>query len=401
MAGSPTVVTGARSIAGTQGVLAAGLMPDKDVNVAQVEENTSPLLLITRKLNRKKSIQPTFTHFENEPLPYWDALNEGSGRTDSDTSITVDNGTYFGANFLVLVPRTDEIFRVTSVSSNVLTAVRGVAGTSNAAMLDNDDLRIIGTAYAGGSAKGTLKSTKKTEVTGQCQIFRTPYGVTGSEEAADFYWGDDLKEERSDHAVDHAIDIESSFIFGKASIDTTGATPIWFTGGVINAITTNSLAVNGFLDLDTMDSFIRTGFRYSSTRGRKMKWFFCSRVVASAINAFARDQLRTVPSDTVFGISMQRYDNIHGNMVIIPHSLLEDNPLSAGTQTEKFGGYGLLVDPSSPQYRYLQGKDTRLIRRGWMIKTTGDDVWEEEYYSQCGLQFKVEERNSLMTGVTG
>lgn len=403
MAGSPTVLNAARATGGDQGILAAGIMPDVDVNVAQLEENTAPLLLMTSKIkgHSRSAHNATFSHFEDEPMPYWDAVNNGGGYTDGATAIIVDNGTYFGANYLILIPRSGEVMRCTSVSTDTLTVERGVQSTSSATILDNDDLRMIGTAYAGGASKGTLKSTKKTEVTGYCQIFRTPYGVTGTEQATEMYWGDDLKQERAERGVDHAIDIESGFLFGKASLDTSGATPIWYTGGVIKAITTNTLAVNGFLDLDTMDTFIRTGFRYSSMKGKNLKWFFCSRLVASAINAFARDAIRTVPADTVFGISMQQYHNIHGNIVVIPHSLLEDNPITAGLNSEVYGGYGILVDPASPRKRFLKGKDTHLIRRGHMIRTTGEDVWEEEYYSQLGLQMRKEEFNALMTGVNG
>ena len=398
MPGTPTVLSSARAMGGTQGVLAAGIRPDKAVNVAQLEENTAPLLLMTKKMNKKPSINPTFSHFEDEPMPYWDAINNGAGYSSTDTALVVDNGTFFAANYLVIIPRTLEIIRVTSVSTNTLTAARGVAGSTAAAILDDDDLRIIGTAYAGGASKGTMKSTQKTEVTGYCQIFRDTFGVTKTEAASEMYWGKDMPQERMERGVDHAISLESGFIFGKASIDTSGGTPIWYTGGVIDAISTNTTAVNGFLDLDSMDTFIRTGFRYNSTRGKNLKWFFCSRLVASAINAFARDAIRTIPRDAVFGIKMQEYQNIHGTIAVIPHNLLEDHPLAAGLNSEVFGGYGIMVDPSSPRYRYLQTRDTKLLPG---IETPGDDLIQEEYLSQVGLQFRMEEWNSLMTGVNG
>lgn len=399
-----TAITGQRATQGTQAIVQAGRKPDRAVNVAQLEPNSAPLLRLTKgnKMSKRVAINPEFDWWEDEPFPYWDAVDNGGGYSDSDTAITVDNGDYFAANYLVLVPRTGEIMLVTSVSGDVLTVTRDAVGASNnAALLDDDDLRVIGTAYAEGSASGTMKSTKKVKVNNYTQIFKDPFGATGTEEASEMYWGNDRKQERMEWGIDHAIRIESAFLFGAKSEDNSGGTSRRTTGGVISFISTNVTAVNGYLSLDLLDSIVRTGTRYTSktsARGGKLKWAFCSRVACGAINTFGRDVLRTVPKDQMFGIATQEYKNAHGRIMLIEHNLLENNPLTAGLQTNVYGGYMVIVDPESPKYRFMRGRDTKLQRN---IQNNDVDGWKDQYMTEAGLEFRHERWNSLATGILG
>ena len=83
--------------------------------------------------------------------------------------------------------------------------------------------------------------------------------------------------------------------------------------------------------------------------------------------------------------------------MIIEHRLLEDNPLTAGAQSAVYGGYAIGVDPQSPRYRYLKGRDTKLRRN---IQANDADAWQDEYLTEAGLEFKSEKWNFLLTGVT-
>jgi|TARA_Y100000310_G_scaffold343311_1_gene450337 hypothetical protein len=395
----PTVITGSRATAATQAILSTGRKPDRDVNVAQLEENAAPLLLWTKRIEGRKrqAGNPEFDWFEDEPMPYWDAVNKSGGYTAGATSVVVDNGSYFGTNDLLKFPRTGEVVRITAVSSNTLTVSRSVGSTAAAALNDDEDVRKIGSAYSEGASAGTMKSTQKTKVLNYSQIFRSTFGATGTEQASELYWGDDRQQERFERGVDHALDIEAAFLFGEKNEDTSGSTPIRTTGGVVEFISTNSTAVNGFLDMDTFDKALRDGFRYNSKKGRPMKWLFASAVVNGAINNWGRDVLQTVPLESTFGVHVKKYANAHGSVMIIEHRLLEDNPLTAGAQSAVYGGYAIGVDPQSPRYRYLKGRDTKLRRN---IQANDADAWQDEYLTEAGLEFKSEKWNFLLTGVT-
>jgi len=124
--------------------------------------------------------------------------------------------------------------------------------------------------------------------------------------------------------------------------------------------------------------------------------------VIGAINGFARDALRTVPKDKTYGISVQNYTSFFGNVLLMAHNLLENNPASNGTGTAKYGGYGILMDPASPSYRFLaangKNRDTRLRRN---IQANDADSWQDEYLSEVGMEYKQERWSRIMTGVTG
>lgn len=66
-------------------------------------------------------------------------------------------GDYFRAGDVVRVARTGEAFTVTSVSTDALTAVRGVGRVAAAAMLAGDQLLIVGNGAAQGATLGTRK----------------------------------------------------------------------------------------------------------------------------------------------------------------------------------------------------------------------------------------------------
>jgi len=398
---SGTAISGSRA---TDAILSQGLVPDRAVDVAQLEPNSAPLIQITTKTKgrKRRAINTTFEWFEDEPFPYWDAINYGSGYNSSATSVVVDNGGYFGSSNLVLIPRTGEIVRVTSVSSNTLTITRAAGGSTAAAIVDGDDLRIIGSAYAEGATAGTMKSTQKARGYNYTQIFRDTFGATGTEEASELYWGNDRTMERKERGIDHAINVESAFLFGQRNENTSGSTPIRTTRGVLNFITTNTEAIGGFLSETAWNSFLRDGFLHSSTDGRKQKWFFGSRVVIGAINGFSHENIRVVPKDKTYGISVQSYTSFFGDVLLMAHNLLENNPASNGTGTAKYGGYGILMDPKSPSYRFLaangKNRDTSLRRD---IQANDADSWQDEYLSEVGLEYKQERWSRLMTGVTG
>lgn len=66
--------------------------------------------------------------------------------TNSATSITVDDGSKFRVGMLVSAEGSDEVIQVTAVAGNVLTVVRGIGGTTAAAIADNAKLIVDSTS---------------------------------------------------------------------------------------------------------------------------------------------------------------------------------------------------------------------------------------------------------------
>jgi hypothetical protein len=76
-------------------------------------------------LGKRAAVNPEYSWQQDDLEPRFDAINNGAGYSNSATSLVVDNGAYFAQHYLVKVTRTGEVIRVTAVSSNTLTVVRG------------------------------------------------------------------------------------------------------------------------------------------------------------------------------------------------------------------------------------------------------------------------------------
>ena len=396
----PTVLSGARD---TLNILQDGRMPDRRRDITDLDPNSVPLLRWTSKIKGKKevTINPKFDWFEDQHMPYWSYADGSHNDSVTTVNVATGHGVYYQPGALVLVPSTGEIFRVRSRSTDALTVTRGAAGSTAGTIADAADLRIIGDAFAEGASGGTAQSTKKTLVYNYTQIFKTALGSTGTEEASQVYWARNSRTKiRKERGIDHTLKIESAFLWGERSegADPDTGTPLRTTRGLINWISTNTTAINGYLNMDLLDTFISDGTRYCSNSGKNMKWLFVSRLVGTAINQFARDRLRAVPKDKTWGVKTQEYQTNHGRVLLLTHNLLENNPLSSATQSSVYGGYGVMVDPESPRMRFMAGRDNKLEED---IHDNDYDGWKDQYMGEVGLELHQEPWCSIMTGVSG
>ena len=171
-----TLVTGQR---GTTTISSDQRRIDMADKILLLEPDANPLTQFTKRLSKKGTVNPQFKWQEDELDPRFDAINNGAGYNTSATSLVVDNGAYFAAQDLVFVPRTGEIFRVTAVSTNTLTVVRGVGnGDTGVALNDNDELLIVASAQPEGDSSKTARTRNPSTVSNYTQIFRDPWDAT-------------------------------------------------------------------------------------------------------------------------------------------------------------------------------------------------------------------------------
>jgi hypothetical protein len=104
-----------------------------------VDPSAAPFTLLTDRAGSQVTNNVRFEWYEKTLRAKANQINNAAGYNNTATSLTVDNGFVFQVRDLVLVPRTGEIMLVTAVTSTSITVVRGVAGTTAAALVDNDD----------------------------------------------------------------------------------------------------------------------------------------------------------------------------------------------------------------------------------------------------------------------
>lgn len=371
------------------GNIPAGLRKvDTARTVAELEPESAPLTVLTNRLSKAPCEDPTIRWWEDELEPRFDAIDEAAGYDDNDTVFTVDNGAYFAAPQLVLVTRTGEVVRVVSVSTDDVTVIRGVGSTA-AAILDNDELLIIGEAHEEGSLSRDARSSNPSEVTNYTEIVKTPYSVTGTHLASNQVVQPHDWDRQAKHAgIEHAKDLEFIRLFGRPSVDVTGTHPRRTAGGVDHFISSNSVDAGGALTEAEFWTGLRTLFRYGS--GTKIA--FASRLAVDVLHGFPRAKIQTRQDETTYGLRVMRYLSPHGTLDVVSHPLLEG---------AKYGGYIFVLDMANVRKRYLKNeksnRDTHVEER---IQETDRDGRKDQLLTEDTLEMKQERTHGEFRGIT-
>lgn len=376
---------------GTGGVGADARKYDVSDKLYLVDPDYATLAFFARKLNKQKVTDPEFRWFDKTQPSRADAVNYSTNYTSGATSVVVDDGTKFRIGDVVKDISTGEQLRVTNVSSNTLTVLRGWGTTSAATLTDNDVLVVIGNAQEEGAAIGAPKTTQIVKRVNYTQIFREPFSVTGTADSTELYAeASDLATLRREHLQIHMKDIERAFLFGEKKEDTSNGThPIRSTGGLRSFISTNVKDASGTFTESEHEEWVADVFE----NGGDKKMGFYSPLVASAVNSWAKGKLQMFPKDKTYGIAVTNYLSIHGEISFVVEKLLAENTTWAG--------YSFIVDMPLIGYRYLAGngksRDTQLLKNR---QTAGTDEMKEEYLSEIGLWLALENRHGFLYGVT-
>lgn len=336
-----------------------------------------------KAMKKKETTDPEFKWFEDDFGTY--ELATASGNTSkniaSTPSITVATGT--GVNLqagdIIHFPGAKYTFRVTAVSTDTITLSNELGGATGTVDLSSLTFWIVGNANEEGAGLRAIKGTTATEKTGYCQIFRTPFGVTEtSRNTKTFIKENDLDYQRRKKGIEHMVSIERAFFFGEKN-KTTGANgkPIRTTAGIVSTITTYATA-----NVDTEDEF-ETFLESAMLNGSTEKYAFCGAAFISQVSVWAKNKLQLMRTDQTYGVTIYRYESVHGTLNLIKHDLLK------GTT---YGNYCVVVDMDKLTYRYLSGRDTRLLTDR---QAPGDDEKVEEYLSEVGLQMEQESCHAI------
>ena len=393
---APTVRTVVRT---TDNILAQRRVVDMADRIALLEPEAAPLLRFTGRgddtkalIKKESCFSPEFQWMEDQTLPGVDRINLAAGYSAAATSLVVDNGSYFRTRDIVHVPRTNEIMRLTAVTTatNTLTATRGYAGSTAAALVNNDELIILGTAMEEASSAVDPRSTLEVRVRNYTQIFRRSWLLSNTEMASKLYGGADRPYQRKKQAIEFAKSIEWAFMFGRRNEDTTTlTTPIRTTGGLRQFITQNVTNLNGqVLTEPTWDQFLATGQRYPGNNGTKV--IVHSALIGRAVSSWAKGRLMiTNPRSEDYGMTITTYMSPNGNVNLVRHWLLEG---------DEYNGWAFMLHMPALKYRYLQGEDIKL----W-ADTQAPDYHgvRDEMIGTVGLQVEWDDNHSILRGVGG
>lgn len=293
-------------------------------------------------------------------------------------AVAAGTGVHVQAGDIVHFPGTKYTFRVSSISTDTLTLTNELGGATGTVDLSSLALWIVGNSNQEGAGLRELKGTSAEEKVGYCQIFRTPFGVTEtSRNTTTFIKENDLDYQRRKMGIEHMVDIERAFFFGKKNKDTSGTHPRRTTAGIINSIATYATA-----NVDTEDEF-EAFLETAMLNGNTEKYAFCGAAFISQVSVWAKNKLQLLRTDQTYGVTIYRYESVHGTLNLIKHDLLK------GTT---YGNYCVVVDMEKLTYRYLKARDTKLMTDR---QNNGDDEKVEEYLSEVGLQMEQESCHAI------
>jgi len=376
-------VTGAMT---TTSVLSNQLAIDIGNEISLLEPDVQPLAVFSRAANKEKTVATKFKWLEDESKARFDTTS--STATNVATVIPVSNGIYYQQWDQVLNTRTGEQFRVDSVSGNELVVTRGIGSTATA-MNSGDELMIIGTAQPESDTSKPARAKQPSLVENFTQIFRTPFEVSGTLQAVSFMVKPSEWNRLARNAgIEHAKDIEYSFLLGRKSATTPGATEDRTTGGVLSFITSNQTDAGGNLTEAEFNAAMLQAMRYGSSS----KLAMASGVGVSALNKFPSSKQITKNDETTYGMNVTHYTSPFGSLNLVYHRLLEG---------QKYGGYIIIVDMAQVAYRYLANdevsRDTKVLPNR---QPNDADATKSEYLSECGLRFGLQRTHALITGIT-
>jgi hypothetical protein len=360
-------------------ILADSKVIEMDDDVFLYEPDKAPLTLLTSKVSKKAVSNPIFNWLEDERIPTLDRVNQAAGATSVATTFTVDNGDYFRAPGLLKVQRTGEVMYVTAVDgANTVTVVRGWGSSAKAALVDNDQLTILGANQGEGSTSPNSKTTKKVKKTNATEIIRSAWELTNSEIATELYGPQDVAFQQMKVGIEHAVDIENKLWFGEYKEDVAGAAgnsvSTRTTGGFDEVISTNDSDFGGVFNMVTFFSFAEDVFRY----GSNSKVLFAAPSVVSNISLEGIKYLELVSKDQTFGLDINRLLTPHGSLMVVKHNLFEG---------DTYGKRAYVVDLDNVGYRFLRGRDTKLMTN---IQANDKDSRKDEYLTEMGFVRRLE-----------
>ncbi len=375
---------------------ASVVMPTRKYDVADVisllDVNRYPLLAILtnagkdpvtkqgKAMKKVETLDPQFKWFEDE---FGKRQLTGSGTVDPDGgNLTVTAQTqYLQVGDVVLVALQKWVFEVTAITdANVVVVGAELGGATGAAASAVGDVWLIGNVNEEGAGLRAIKSTLAAEVYNYCQIFRTPIGITETAKNTKMWTKEnDFDYQRRKKGIEHMVDIERAFLFGKRGIVTTGTHPKRFSAGILSRISTYATA-----SVDTESEF-ETWLESLFAHGNVEKYLFAAASVISMINQWAKGKLQVMSKDKTYGLAIVTYESPHGTLHMIKH------PLLTGTT---YGNYAVGLDMETLTYRYLSNRDTKLLTNR---QARGEDSQVDEYLSEVGLQMEQEKRHAIMS----
>ncbi len=363
---------------------------------------TSPIFALMSRV-QKESV-------DDADFSWWDEPNDiirltvdgalGAG----DTTVVVDSadpsasspGNVWGVathlvpgDLLLKEPTADnatfdhEVMEVVSVASETsFTVKRGAAGTTAAAIANNDSLFKIGNAFAEGTAAAEAVSRNPIKYNNLCQIFKTSYELTGTAEVTKTRTGDPVRNDKKRKAFDHSRDIETAILWGQKS-EITGANgkPKRTMDGLRKFIPAATTTIfSGDPTISTFLDAVFPVFDFDTEAGDE-RIAFCGNTALNTLNKMiqtdSNTQIQFGGVIRQFGMNFREFILPQGRLFLRTHPLMNRHNLYSQAM--------FIVDFSALRWRPLRGRDTKFQDN---IQNKDEDLRRGQWLTEAGLEVR-------------
>lgn len=394
---TPSMLSGTAPGRGMVNNVTGRIVQEIDEEIAYIEPNAAPVttaLMLAQK--KMKSVgQRKFEWIEQDPRT-WVAdlpLTITAGATSFD--VGAGQGTRFAGGDTIRITESGEVIRITSISTDTLTVVRGI-GNSGSGTATTAATTVVRLAHAGeeGAEIGTLKSVQETIPYNYLQKIRSAYGMTWEQMSSTLNGSPDPVVQKKVQLIEHKKEIDRMIMFGKRDLGTGAESQeITYSGGFDYFISTNrwDLGAQVPTEMQVIDwlSYVMQYGPNGYREGNGSKIAICSPNWITLFSKFGLDKaMYTADLGEEFGagpvgVKVKVYQSSHGDLTLIRHPQL----------TGPFRGKMFVIDPGLVKLCYHQGGNGAPDGRTKLLDNRGSNgrtAESFEYYSNLGLEFKVE-----------
>lgn len=366
---TPPVASGARTT--VAGIASTRLKVDMgDIHFYE-SMSEDALFKTMSEFTKERAHAKTVAWHGSELVPEFARINGGT-LTSGGTTWTVDTpgGSYAPPNFLVEVTRTGEQCVTTTGGSatSIVLSSRSWGNVAAAALLDNDEIMILGPAYAESASLQSAVSVTETQYTNNVQTVRHNWNVGGLlmaiAENGGTYGGKEPEIQRKLTLATHRrvlnrllLNADSGSSGGQATMQ--GVIP--FIVNNSNASNTNAATV---LTEPVFEAQNQIWFDGGESGSRAL---IASQACHGILNQFPGTVQRTTPGAKKFGTRIADYMSAHGDIRIVRERALRG---------DKYKKYMVGMDMDQAKLKYV--RDTRMLKDRQGVS---EDGYEEEVLS--------------------
>ncbi len=394
----------------------------------------SPLTALTALMKSNKVTDPHYNWFDKTLTTQKAVVVAGQAYDDPSLSTSYGDDANAGDTvyFKIAVEAQTKMFRVghtvlcrdasdytvdcvgtcVLVTENSTASVIGVKlhedddnGSSNSHyMSDVDTLLVIGNGNPQGGTRPVAITQSPSHYENYTQIFRDSLDLSRTIIETKMRTTDAYTQAKKDALEQHTIGMEKAFIWGIQYL-TTGSNgkPLYYTGGILESIKAYGTVQDYRLDsaaayasktwvqggVDWIEEHLEEMFRY----GSQERLAFCGSGALLGIQRLVRELgvYNLTPMTTGFGLKVIEWTTPFGVMYLKRH------PLMAYEATNR--NSIILLEPANIEYKYIT--DTKFMPDILYGKggSTGKDGKEEEYLTECGLEYHFPITGGYLNGV--